>query len=655
MNKPRILIVEDENIVALDIEQTLKIIGYDVAGIAGNADDAVLKAAEKQPDLILMDIQLRRGGDGIEAARNIRKVSDVPIVFLTAYADEKTLDKAKQVGPLGYLLKPFEEKELRTAIEVALNKRREEEKFRRQAENALLESEQRFRLLVESVQHYALVLLDPSGNIKSWNSGAERLYGYEEKEIIGKHFALFCQAPDEDRKTQDAALQQAASTGCWHDEGLRRRKDGTLFWVESDLSPLRDPSGVLRGFVKVSHDVSEKKQLEKQRLELLEHEKKAREEAERLNVLKDEFLKTLSHELRTPLTPILGWTRILSGGHVDPQTFSKGIAVIERNTRAQIALVEELLDVSKIVGGRVRLEIRPVGLAQVIQNAIDATRNSAEAKNIRIHFDMNGSTGPVFGDELRLQQIVWNVIGNAIKFTPNGGRVEVRLERAGKHAKITVSDTGEGIDPAFLPLVFQRFTQADSSTTRRHGGLGIGLSIVKHLVEAHGGTVRAESAGLGKGSTFTIQLPLPDGAREATPAYPMAELHHKGDEKRLQGFRILVVDDEPDARDFISFILEQFGAQTAAAESAQQALAEFDRQRPHLVLTDIGMPHMDGTDLLKKLKDIDGSIPVIAVTAFASREDREAALQQGFREHIGKPVDPDKLVSVAAAVLQRAS
>ena len=405
--------------------------------------------------------------------------------------------------------------------------------------------------------------------------------------------------------------------------------------------------GVMTFAIDVTQQVLARKKIEE-----------AREAAENLSHLKDEFLSTISHELRTPLTPMLGWTNILRSGNADTATVARGIEVIQRNVRAQAAIIEDLLDVSRVMTGKLRLEFKPVGLAQVVEAAMDAVRPAAESKGIRLKFIMESSAGPIHGDSNRLQQILWNLLNNAVKFTPRNGKVEVHLARVGSSVEIRVEDTGEGIDAAFIPQLFNRFSQEDSSTTRKHAGLGIGLSIVRHLVELHGGTVRAESPGKGRGATFIITLPVPvlvKVVHDALPTPPFGTVATKSSQVRLDGLKILVVDDEADARDLISFVLTKWGANVTTAESVQDALNKMKNFKADVIVSDIGMPGEDGYVLIRKLRDTGSTVPAIALTAFARIEDRDRALSEGFQIHVAKPVEPEFLASAVARVAGRAS
>ncbi len=398
-----------------------------------------------------------------------------------------------------------------------------------------------------------------------------------------------------------------------------------------------------------------------ERKQLLDSERAARAEAERMSDLKDDFLATLSHELRTPLSAILGWSQVLRRRKVSEAELQHAIDIIERNARAQTQLIEDLLDMSRITSGKLRLEIQPVEPATFIDAALETVRPAAHAKGIRLEKILDPAAGPISGDPGRLQQVVWNLLANAIKFTPRAGKVQVLLQRVNSHIEISVSDTGSGIRADFLEHMFERFRQADASTTRKHGGLGLGLSIVRQLVELHGGTVRAQSAGEGRGATFTVHLPL---AVVQAPASPEVRLQPRGTRDApadyrisdLTGIKVLVVDDEPDARGLLGRVLGDCGAEVWSAGSGQEALALLAQRRPDVLLSDVGMPDMDGFELLRRVRELeDGStrLPAIALTAFARSEDRTRALRAGFLVHVSKPVEPAELVATVASVAGR--
>ena len=402
---------------------------------------------------------------------------------------------------------------------------------------------------------------------------------------------------------------------------------------------------------------------------LYESTQRAREEAERLyreaqesSRLKDEFLATISHELRTPLTAILGWAHMLRTGQFDTDSARRAFETVERNARAQAQLIDDLLDVSRIVTGKLRIDVRPVDPNSFIEAAVEAVRPAAEAKGVRLQKVLDTGVVSVSGDPVRLQQVVWNLLSNAIKFTPRGGRVQVRLERINSHVEVAVTDTGSGIPPDFLPHVFDRFRQADQKTTRQHGGMGLGLSIVRHLVELHGGTVRAESEGEGKGATFTVLLPVAavyhveeeagrvhPAARSTLPSFELFD--------RLDAVKILVVDDEPDTREMLKAGLGQCGASVTVAASAAEAMAAVEKSAPDLLISDIGMPDEDGYELMRRVRKLPpeagGRVPAIALTAYARVEDRMHALRAGYQMHVPKPVELAELAAVAASLVRR--
>jgi CheY-like chemotaxis protein/nitrogen-specific signal transduction histidine kinase len=396
-----------------------------------------------------------------------------------------------------------------------------------------------------------------------------------------------------------------------------------------------------------------------EREELLEAERAARSEAERVSIMKDEFLATLSHELRTPLSAILGWSQILASGNVEATDMEQGLDAIQRNARAQTQLIEDLLDMSRIVSGKVRLDVQWTDLAHVVETAVDSVRPSAEAKGIRLRKVLDPHAGPVAGDPTRLQQIVWNLLSNAIKFTPKAGKVDVFLERVNSHLEITVHDSGIGIKPEFLPLVFERFRQADSSTTRSYGGLGLGLSIVKNLTELHGGTVRAKSGGEGLGATFIVTLPLAPIRNEEKREHPTTpkSLPVNYDRIDLTGIKVLIVDDEPDARVLISRVLTQCNAEVSTAASAAEGLEQLRRLRPDVLVSDIGMPAMDGYQFIREVRklpvDHGGKTPAVALTAFARSEDRTRAMIAGYQMHIAKPIEPQELAAAVGSLAGR--
>lgn len=398
--------------------------------------------------------------------------------------------------------------------------------------------------------------------------------------------------------------------------------------------------------------------------ELLMREQMIRAQAEAANRAKDEFLSILSHELRTPLNAILGWSTMLRQRTLSEDKVVRALETIERNAKSQAQLIEDILDISRIITGKLRLQVRPVNLVPVIESAIDSLHLAAEAKSIRLQSVLDSEAGPLLGDAARLQQVVWNLLSNALKFTPKDGRVEIRLERVNSHVEITVSDTGPGISSDFLPFVFDRFRQHDSTTTRSYGGLGLGLAIVRQLVELHGGTVTVVSPGIGQGTTFTVKLPvmiihLPPSDPEPLKSIVEANVRVEAS-PTFEGLKILVVDDEADARELLITILQKYGADVIAVASVKEALTIIETatdRSPDVLVSDIGMPDEDGYSLIRKLRQFEaqrgGRLPAIALTAYARNDDRQQALLAGFQIHLTKPVDAAELVAVVASLAGR--
>jgi len=529
----------------------------------------------------------------------------------------------------------------------------------------------------------AIVITDPNqpdNPIIYCNPAFERMSGYSKEETLGRN-CRFLQGPDTDQAVR-AEIREAVAAG----RGCRviiknYRKDGSPFWNELAIAPVRDDAGRLTHFIGVKTDISDRKQVEIEREQLLKAEQEARSKAETVNQIKDEFLATLSHELRTPLNAMLGWVQLLRTRRLSSEVAARALETIERNAKAQAQLIEDLLDISRIIRGKFKLQLHPCDLTPVVISAIDAVRPTAEAKAIELKVwigfgvepdqaetvelnDLDAtlqSTTPsspqshpqflVLGDSDRLQQVVWNLLSNAIKFTPKGGRVEVRLLQAASSIQLRVSDTGKGISAAFLPYVFERFRQADSTSTRAYGGLGLGLAIVRYLIELHGGTVQAESPGEHKGATFTIRLPIAAGRSSVNSQSQTSAISEPvlNDSSPLHNLRVLVVDDEADAREIVNAVFEQYGAQVTAVASARQAIAALDQSQPDILICDIGMPEEDGYTLIQKVRarlaHQGGKMPAIALTAYAREEDRYRALAAGFQMHMAKPVNPEQLVA----------
>jgi PAS domain S-box-containing protein len=545
---------------------------------------------------------------------------------------------------------------------------------------AVRHGERLHQIAVEQVRDYAIFRVDPAGRMATWNRGVERVLGWTEADFIGQPYHIIFPAEDvalglPERELRAARDGEVASHDRWH-----VRKNGASLWASGTTTILTDEEGRFAGLLVVMRDLTDRKRDEEavaqlnrdlervaeQRRQLLEIERSAREEAEHIGRMKDEFLATLSHELRTPLNAILGWSQLLSRKAVDPSKTSRGLDSIARNARAQARIIEDLLDMSRIVSGKVRLEIQPVDPAAIVEAALDVVRPMSEAKGVRLHHAVEPGLPILHADPNRLQQILWNLLTNAIKFTAHGGEVRIDLTRNGDAIDLTVADTGQGIGPEFLPHVFERFRQADASTTRYHGGLGLGLSIVKSLAELHGGLVRASSPGEGRGATFVVSFPI--AASRLGPVEPSAFDRHSmpavtddhAPPASLAGTSVLVVDDDPEAGEVLRAALQESGAAVSTAVSASEALDVLRRAGPpDVLIADLGMPDVDGYEFIRRIRSMDldrvALVPAIALTAFAGREERDRALDAGYDLHVAKPVEHRALIEAVDFVRSKPS
>src|SRR5271157_899775 len=514
----------------------------------------------------------------------------------------------------------------------------------------------------------AIIGKDLNSIITSWNQGAERIFGYSAEEMIGTSIMRLIPL---ERQEEEEVILSCLKRGerFEHFETVRTTKEGRRLHVSLTVSPIKDANGRVVGASKIARDITDRKLSEEalreakkvaeaanaDRQRLLESERAARSEAERASYMKDEFLATLSHELRTPLNAVLGWATALRAGHFPTEELEQGLETIERNARVQAQIIEDLLDMSRIISGKVRLDVQRVDLPAVVAEAIDTVRATASAKGVRLQTIIDPLNAPVTGDPNRLQQVFWNLLSNAIKFTPRGGRVQVLLERVDSHLEVSIIDTGEGISPEFLPYIFDRFQQSDASTTRRHGGLGLGLAIVKQLVELHGGSVRVKSSGTGKGATFIVSLPM-------TVLHPLQEPWERGHPQSkprdlpsvpaisLNNVSVLVIDDELDARNLLKLLLESAGAVVYLAPSAEQGMEHLLTKSVDVLICDIGMPDVDGYSLMRRIRALDdgqkSEVAAVALTAYARLEDRTEAMSAGFQNHLPKPVEPAELLAV---------
>ena len=546
--------------------------------------------------------------------------------------------------------------------------------FRDVTERHLAEITSRRLAAIVASSDDAIIGKNLNSIITSWNFGAERIFGYTADEMIGTSIMRLIPP---DRREEELEILSRIRRGerFDHFETIRLAKDGRQLNVSITVSPIKDSTGQVVGASKVARDITERKKTEealkkaveeaeaanRERLQLLDSEREARSQAERANRMKDEFLATLSHELRTPLNAVLGWANILRLGKLQGEELKQGLDTIERNARVQAQIIEDLLDMSRIISGKVRLDVQRVDLPAVLNESIETLRATAEAKGVRLQAVVDPFAGPISGDPSRLQQVFWNLLNNAIKFTPKGGKVQVLLERVNSHVEVSVIDTGEGIAPEFLPYVFDRFQQGDASTTRRHGGLGLGLAIVKQLVELHGGNVRSKALGSGKGR------PLLSSSRSSPSILSRTRnVAIPG----LRSARTSLCQKYPSPMftcwwwtmksmhaHLVKRLLEMAGATVSMAGSASEAMERILAGRPDVLICDIGMPGEDGYSLIRRLRVLEEKqesvLPAVALSAYARSEDRTKAIRSGFQNHLAKPVEPAELLAVVSSLAGR--
>jgi PAS domain S-box-containing protein len=640
-----ILNIDDTSSSRYTKTRILKQAGYRVIE-ASNGADALRAVREESPNLVLCDVNLP-DMSGIEVCRAIKNdplTRSTPVVQISAtFVTPDDQIAGLEGGAEIYLTEPIEPIELTTVVRVLLRLH--------STERGLVQSEARWRSFVES--NIIGVVICRDERIVEANEAFLRLIGYTQQDLVepGIFWPAITAPPSLERsRAANVDLRTRGNIAPFEKQYLR--KDGTIVWAMVGAAAISESDDRWMAFVM---DISDRKHAAVEREAAFQREHAARTQAEEATRLKDEFLANLSHELRTPMNAIIGWSHLLKSGRLDDAQRQRAMESIDRGARSQAKLIEDLLDVSRIVSGKLSLTMTPVDLRAVLNAAMDSQRPAAQSKNI--HLDM-GPAAPdcaVMGDVGRLQQVFLNILSNALKFTAAGGQVKVTLASTPDSACVAIADSGEGIAPEFLPYVFDRFRQADGTSTRNHTGLGLGLAIVKHVVEMHGGTVEAKSEGTGKGATFVVTLPLA-GEAEGRPRGPLAD-RMPGTPQVPQtalGIRVLIVEDDIETRDILSAILERAGFSYRVATRASEALTVLDDWQPDVIVSDIGMPDMDGYAFARQLRARPaaqgGHIPALALSAFARSEDRELALRSGYQAHIAKPVDPADLVKAIAAL-----
>ena len=679
---PSILIVDDSPDKLVALESILVDLRVDIVK-ARSGKEALRRLLVQDFAVVLLDVRMP-GMDGFETATLIRERSrteHTPIIFITAFGDETHVAQGYSLKAVDYILTPVVPDVLRTKVSVFVELFRATMEVKRQADTLRQRAGQLHRLAASALAINAALSLDQMLSVLVASAreilGAQRALAVARVNERRTHRAVSAASalPDADGIDTAVPLVVSETNGAYRTTRLLHRHgaclsanehgDGALKTYDVLAAPFTGRDGRNLGLIEVFADgdrgfTQEDEDLLVQLAQMtsIAIENALFSEAREANTLKEEFLSTVSHELRTPLSAMLSWLWMLRRKELDPEAAARAISAVERNARAQARLVDDLLDVSRIMTGKLQLDCRPLEVGPVVEAATDSLAAAAEAKAITLARSIDPATGRVLGDAGRLQQILWNLLSNAIKFTPRGGHVEVRLRRVGSDAEVRVADTGQGIAPGFLPHVFERFRQADASATRATGGLGLGLAIVRHLVELHGGRVEALSAGEGRGATFVVTLPLAARHEEelarSSDALVLEEARAAEVACSLEGIRVLLVEDEVDAREALSAIVSQAGATVAAVGTAREALGRLTAWRPDVLVCDIGLPVEDGYALIRKVRalgpDQGGDVPAVALTAFARASDRARALAAGFQVHLAKPFEPGQVLRVLARI-----
>jgi signal transduction histidine kinase/DNA-binding response OmpR family regulator len=591
--------------------------------------------------------------------------SDLPVVMMMRKGDQSPVATGvlRSLRNVTLLERPAPTLSVVSAVQAAVRGRERQYQMRDQFES-IRKGEVRSRELQEQLE----IAVDASelGTFHCdmpldkivWNARCKAHFWLPPEAEIDFDLFYSILHPDDRERTREAIAACVYGGKVYDIEYRTVSPQGEVRWVRATGRTYYKEGKPVR-FDGTTQDITDRKRVDEERKQLLDIERAARLEAERTSRMKDEFLATLSHELRTPLNAILGWTQLLKRDQQDPEMLSEAISVIERNVRVQTQLIEDLLDMSRIISGNVRLDVQRVELSEIINAAMEGVKPTAETKGVRLEKVIDRLVGPVSGDPARLQQVLWNLLTNAIRFTPKGGKVRVLAEVMQSHVEISVADTGEGISPDFLPHLFERFSQADGSAKRKHRGLGLGLSIVKNLVEMHGGTVRANSRGEGQGATFIIQLPLrvaKSSEGEEHPPHPrmlLSGLSVECERPNLRGIKVLLVEDEADAVEFVRRFLVECEAVLALASSAAEAQKLLLTFKPDVIVSDIGMPQKDGYEFIRDVRKQGLMTPAVAISAYARAEDRIRSAQTGYQTHLAKPVEPAELLAVIASLAGR--
>ena len=642
-----LLVVDDNPATRYSTSRVLRGAGWTVS--EAESGEEAMELFRQGVDLIILDVNLP-DIDGFEVCRRIRAGETYPrtaVLHLSAtYVQDADKVQGLESGADAYLTHPMDPPVLIATVKAFLRAR--------QAEIAFRDSEARFAAVFENALN-GVAVLDESSRFVDVNPALLKILRRSRLDVIQR--GLFDFVPEGHQGQVQEVLEELERSQAWRGHFPLKDANHDLVWLEWHMSTHAEPG--LR--LAIVSDVTEKLRYEEERESLLQSERAAREEAEQANRLKDEFLATVSHELRNPLNAIVGWSQLLNMGGIDAETLKEGLTTIERNAMAQSQMICDLLDVARITSGKIRLDVQTLYPAETLEAAISAVQPAADAMEIRLIRTFDEHAGPIYGDPSRLQQVFWNLLSNAVKFTPKRGKVHIVLQRVNSHVEIRMEDTGSGMSEEFLTQIFERFRQADATTTREHGGLGLGLAITKQLVEMHGGSIHAASEGLGKGSTFTVMLPVTASRDDAQAAVSDDGQTQNGiDElattRPLAQLRVLVVEDDPDSRALLKRLVSAAGAEAQDAGSVGEALRLVEEFQPQVLVSDLGMPGRDGFELIREVRALGHTfqtLPAVALTAFARADDRRKSLLAGFQLHLSKPVDPRELTAAIASLAGR--
>ncbi|MEO8878549.1 MAG: response regulator [Polyangiaceae bacterium] len=658
----RILLVDDHPQNLLALEAILSPFGHDLVK-AASGDEALKALLAQEFALILLDVQMP-GIDGFETAQLIRshqRTAHIPIIFITAIQRSPShIYRGYASGAVDYIVKPFDAEVLSSKVAVFVELYQKTRLIKQQAkqlhDQQVVSLELRYRRLTEAL---TMPMWAERANGETYYANPAFLEYIGRDLFSARGFATPGLVHPDDMPKVTFETMRSPQLDAFQLEVRLQRADGVFHWHL--VRSIREHEG--KGRIVIATDIDDRRRSEDALADLVERERSARAEAEEANHAKDAFLATVSHELRTPLNAILGWAQLLMAGQLEPAQRQRAIETIERNAKAQSRLISDLFDVSRIVTGKISLEMRPVDLRTIVKDVVESLQPTVEAKGITIDVRLEKLDSPISGDAARLQQVIWNLLTNSVKF--GAKRVDVAVERGASHLSISVTDDGQGIAKDFIPHVFDKFEQADSRSTRMQGGLGLGLSIVRHIVEMHGGSVTAESEGPGKGARFVVRLPTvaPSGVSlvsDRAKSAPNIRTAPAAAASAIDGASILVVDDDDDGRALLAAVLEKCGAEVRTAHSLAEAVAEINRATPHILVSDIGMPGADGYELIRAVRSKESAatqkdgrrIPAIALTAYASTKDRDLALIAGFDDHLSKPVDVVALTATIERLLR---